>query len=395
MPVSLTHQSLAGVFTQHFAAARTRIHLDAGGQLPFETPEPVICPCSVIGKAQVVEAHFHERGYLRMVGSCGHELHLDLNCDAGIRTACFEDTSTDDGRMRHHITHFTYSLVQPLLRLGFTGVPSGYMKPEHMIHEGLYAILADRKGFTALTTRLSYLFECMAREDPICIWVDPHVAEAARHSIAPSSRLSDMKWYQHRCVFFLPQGCLSGPSDEECRILAYALIGPGIYDLLDGKNLFVVHTQRLFVWINAPDHHRSYMLDLRAQAYDAHPEFPGSPREQVFFKRCLELLLILNTLGLSPQASIDQLQLTRKSATKKERRKGKLLPRRCVNCRFLRFRGKIGHGTRAHSTGRKLRPHNKPGWFQRYHTKTGMVWHYRPPHRANAHLESRSHEWRS
>lgn len=385
----LMNPDLACLFSQHYAAARTRIHLDLGGQLPFVTPEPVICPCRLMGPARVVYAKFGERGHLIMVPPCGHELQLDLNRGPAITTARFHDAGADVGSMRHLIATHPYGMVQRLVRVGYAAAPAAYLHPQRMILEGLYAILAKRTASTGLTTRLCHLFEQMAMADPICLWVDRHVAEAASHSAIPRETLAETHWYQRRCVFFLPSGTLLGPKGEDCRILGYCVIQPGIYDLLDLPKRFVVYEPRLYLWLNNPADHDSFHLDIRFSAGDF-PAFPGDEQEAAFYRRALNLVLVLNALGLSPQANVDNIERQTRGATKKERRKGVELQRKRFNCPFLRFARKTltRHGP---STGRKLRPHNKPGWFQRYHTLTGTVWHYRPPHRANAHLERTAH----
>jgi hypothetical protein len=288
--------------------------------------------------------------------------------------------------MRQVIAAFKFSMVQRLIRVSFAAAPAGYVHPTHMIREGLYAILAKRSDHTGLTTRLCHLFECMAAEDPICLWIDRHVAAAAVNSAIPPESLGETKWYQRRCVFFLPAGTLCGPKGEDCRVLGYCLIQPGLFDLLDIAKRFAVYEPRLFLWINDPVRHRSYHLDIRLSAWDHRADIPGNQQETEFYRRALNLILVLNALGLSPQGQVDDAQVQSRSATKKERRKGVNLRRRLINCPFLRF-AKKAMTTHGLSRGRKLRPHNKPGWFQRYHTREGTVWHYRPPQRANAHLE--------
>lgn len=379
---------LASIFSQHYAAARTRIHLDGGGLLPFEPPEPVICPCRLMGTARVIEARFGINGFLVMVPPCGHLIRLELNRKPGIQGASFGDLSANEGSMRHVIAAHRYSMVERMMRFGFARAPANYLKPEHMIREGLYGILARRCGFTDLTSRLCYLFECMAREDPICLWVDPDVAEAAVNSATPVERLAETHWYQKRCVFFLPTGSLTGPKGEICSVLGYSLIQPGIYDLLDRFKSFVVYEPRVFIWVNAPAEHRSFLLDLRIADWDQQPVMPEGLANSAFYQRALNLVLVLNTLGLSPQARIEETQIQTRGPTKKERRKGRDLPRKLINCPWLRFARRPRTVVTHERTGRRMRPHNKPGWFQRYHSRHGTAWHYRPPQRANAHLET-------
>lgn len=378
-------QDLPSLLSQNCAAARTRIHLDAGGQLPFVTPEPVVCPCRVRGPARVSAAKFGEAGHLVMTPPCGHELELALNRSPGICAVRF-DAKADEGTMRHLIATYKYSVVKRLVRVGFAAAPAGYLHPERMIREGLYAILAKRPDATGLTTRLCHLFECMAKEDPICLWVDRHVAEAAMNSAMPREPLRETQWYQRRCIFFLPPGALCGPKGEDCRTLGYIVIQPGLYELLDIVERFVVYEPRIYLWINDPIGHCSYHLDIRFSAWDNQTPMPGNEREAEFYRRALNLVLVLNALGLSPQACVDETLVKARNATKKERRKGLTLQRKLFNCPFIRF-ARRALSSHEPSSGRKLRPHNKPGWFQRYHTRTGTIWHYRPPQRANAHLE--------
>lgn len=362
------------------------MHLDAGGKLPYIPVEPVICPCRQRGPTTVIAARFGENGFLIMIPPCGHELRLDLNRGPGLVAAHFQDPRVEENQMRHLIASHSYEMVKRMVRISFAAAPSGFPDPQHMIREGLYAILARRVDITGLTSRLCHLFEKMANEDPICLWIDPHVASAAMHSAAPREPLNVTHWYQRRCVFFLPPGTLSGPNGEDCQILAYIVIPPGLYDLLDMPKRFVVYEPRLFLWIHEPRNHSAYHLDIRLSAWEPQASFPGDEREAAFYRRALDLVLIFNALGLSPQAQVGETQLHRRSATKKERRKGLDLYRKQFNCPFLRFARKT-MPSRGPASGRKLRPHNKPGWFQRYHTGTGTIWHYRPPQRANAHLE--------
>lgn len=376
----------ACILSQHKAAVHTRLHLDAKGRLPFEPPEPVICPCGFKGRVMVTAAKFGEDGFLVMTAACGHMIRLDLNRSPGIASGCFADTRTDDGSMRHQIAAYTYSMVKQLSRVSFATPPANYLHPAHMIREGLYAILAKRTGLTQLTSRLCLLFERMACEDPICLWIDHHVAEATVLSASPVEGLSETEWYQHRCIFFLPSGTLLGPKGEDCRILGYIVIKPGFYDLLDQPRHLIIFEPQLYLWINDPMPHSSYHLNIRLSAWGPENKLPGNEQEVAFFRKALNLVLVLNALGLSPQSEVDKAQVRTRHATKKERRKGVNLIRKEFSCNFLRFAKRIQIKP-IQSTGQKMRPHNKPGWFQRYHTRTGTVWHYRPPQRANAHLE--------
>jgi len=317
--------------------------------------------------------------------SCGHRSECALGLRQNIRLNSTTLTSTE-AKIQHFIASQTTSVFQKLRLCHFHNPPEGYCSPEKMIALGLFSLGAPfTPNYNTIPT--TYMLEQMAQKEPICVWVHQHVAEAAALTEPPSQQLDDVQWYQHRNVFFLPPGTLQ-VDGHDCPFLAYAVVETGSYTLLDIKDAYRNIGKRLLVWTVSPANHATYTWEVLLSGNLTDHTYESNREHSEFMKRATKLILVLNTLGMTPHATAQRIECIKtKPLSKQSRRKGRKGEHKTYTCPWLKFTRNPALNRKYKNTGRTMPPHNKPGWFQRIRTKMGFKWIYRPPHRANAHLD--------
>ena len=368
-----------------------------GERLPLTSETAVPCfqcknvPAPPLSYPVVHSLNMGSPGGITIQHGCGHRSACILGLKNEIVLNVHTSSATEP-QIQKVIAKQKPSVFQRLRLCHFEKQPEGYFSAEKMIALGLYSLVTSPIHFK--TDPIGYLLEQMARNDPICLWVHQHIAEAAVNSDPPSLALDMVQWHHHRNVFFLPPGTLQ-LNGHDCPFLAYSVIETGSYSLMDIPNIHLNLGKRLLVWTASPTTGATYTWNLLLRDNLCEHTYlsrgttkKASPEQAEFMERAIKLILVLNTLALTPQATEEPMKCVKiKPLSKQSRKNGRIGSHKTYTCPLFQFTRSPARKRKYKKTGRTMPPHNKPGWFQIIHTKTGSYYLYRPPHRANSHLD--------